>query len=134
MSMNKYVSLLSIAAALAAVPAAHAADCNITIPTTGSQVTLKCGTAPAANSVGHIKYNGAGLPNGSFVFYDIDLKVGISTNGYPTKTDGISRVEKKGGGFCAEAFDNIPGSAVPVTKDCELNSNFSAKKYRITVG
>ncbi len=134
MSMNKYVSLLSIAAVLAGASSVSAADCNQTIPTTGSTLTLPCGPSAGPRSVGTIKYNGAGLPNGSFVFYTIDLKSGISTNAYPTKTDGISQVEKKGGGFCPDAFDNIPGSLAPVSKDCELLTAFRAKKYRITVG
>lgn len=134
MLTNKYVPLLSLATLLVAASSVEASECAPPIPTDGSTLPVPCGPSSGAHSVGKIKYNGPGLPNGSFVFYEIDLKSGISTNAYPVASTGTADLPKKGGGICPEAFDNTPGSPSPVKKDCELATPFSAKRYRVTVG
>lgn len=133
MIMNKYLSLLSLATVLAAASSVDAAECAPTIPTDGSTLNVTCGPAGGARSVGKIKYNGAGLQNGRFVFYEIDLRSGISTNAYPVASTGTAQLPKRGGGFCPEAQDITPAAGTPVKKECELASTFSAKRYRITV-
>lgn len=135
MTMNKYISVVLATAALATASSAFAVDPCVSglIPSGPPGITVPCGTLPGPKATGKITYNGAGLPAGSFISYSITLNSGISSAGLPVANNGTSSVAKQGGGTCP-AVNAPPVPGVPSSNSCTLATNFSAKRYRVTVG
>lgn len=130
MIINKYVCLLSTAAALAAAPSALAVECPGNIPSVDrGSVEITCVDA-GTRVVGRANWNFVGA-NGTELFYDVDLKTGVFGAGRPVRADG-SQVPKLGGSFCPVITDFVPGSPQPTSASCPVATPFSAKKYIVT--
>jgi hypothetical protein len=130
MIINKYACLLSAAAALATAPSALAVECSGDIPSVDrGSVEVTC-VDGVTRVVGRANWNFVGA-DGTELFYDVDLKVGVFGAGRPVRADG-SQVPKLGGSFCPVITDFVPGSPSPVSAFCPVATAFSAKRYIVT--
>lgn len=131
MIRNKYGYLLATVATVAVASSAFALEKTGDIPSVDrGSVDVTCGPSAGPRALGHANWNFVG-PQGTELFYNVDLKIGAVGVGQPVRAD-LSQVPKKGGSFCSVVIDQVPGSPQPTSESCVVATGFSAKKYIVT--